>query len=303
MDWDNGEVYEIGDKIGQLLVIPYPTIELEEVSELSETNRGKSNKDTNIKNKDCKDDLKLFYKNVFSTLVDEKLSYSNKTHILEQTAKEMITCLETNISTHFIKHLFKYINCLFKYPKTKQIKLETDKNKRKVLYKELNEEIRNLKSDLINNKIANSKIEYHMWINDTKEYLYPKKITKTIAYDVKIHPEKYLIYSFYINSKIEELGCKSYQVVPQRNNIVPKNIVLNTSGIADYIGNKYPKLFDYAKSEIVLHCKKYQKHVWSKILKLEKRSIFHNKDYVFYNQITTDGFSCGLLFILKKIQR
>ena len=47
----------------------------------------------------------------------EKLSYSNKTHILEQTAKEMITCLETNISTHFIKHLFRYINCLFKDPK------------------------------------------------------------------------------------------------------------------------------------------------------------------------------------------
>jgi dUTP pyrophosphatase len=40
LDWDNGEVYEIGDKIGQLVIIPYPTIELEEVSELSETNRG-----------------------------------------------------------------------------------------------------------------------------------------------------------------------------------------------------------------------------------------------------------------------
>jgi len=40
LDWDNGEVYDVGDKIGQLLVIPYPTIELEEVSELSETHRG-----------------------------------------------------------------------------------------------------------------------------------------------------------------------------------------------------------------------------------------------------------------------
>jgi hypothetical protein len=72
----------------------------------SETNRGKSNKDENIKNKSIKDDIKLFYDNIFSKLVDEKLSYTNKTHILEQTAKEMITCLETNISTHFIKHLF-----------------------------------------------------------------------------------------------------------------------------------------------------------------------------------------------------
>lgn len=39
LDWDNGEVYNVGDKIGQLMIIPYPTIELEEVNELSETVR------------------------------------------------------------------------------------------------------------------------------------------------------------------------------------------------------------------------------------------------------------------------
>lgn len=266
----------------------------------SETKRGKSNKEDNIKNKSIKDDIKLFYDNIFSKLVDEKLSYTNKTHILEQTAKEMITCLETNISTHFIKYLFRYINCIFKDPKSKEIKFEKDKEKRKKMYKELNEDIRNLKSDLINNKIVDSKNKYHEWITINKKYLYPEKITKSVAYNVKSHPEKYLKYSFYINSKIEELGYSSFQVIPQRNNIVPKNIVLNTSGIADYFGNKCPNLFDYQKSEIVLHCKKYQKHIWSKILKLEKRSIFYDKDYIFYNQITTNGFSCCLLFILKK---
>jgi ribosomal protein L29 len=266
----------------------------------SETSRGKSNKDNKIKNKDIKDDIKLFYNNTFSKLIDVQLSYSNKTHILEQTAKEMITCLETNISTHFMEYLFKYINCVFKKSKSNEIKKEKDKEVRKKLYKELNEEIRNLKSDLINNKIDKSKSEYHEWIKNNKKFLYPEKITKSVAYDLKIHPQKYLTYAFYINSKIEEYGIKNYQVIPQRNNIIPKNIVLNTSAISDYIGGKYPELFNYNKSEIILNCKKYQKHVWSKILKLEKRSIFHNKDYVFYNQITTDGFSCGLLFILKK---
>lgn len=42
LSWDNGEIYNVGDKIGQLIIIPYPTIELEEVSELSETYRGDS---------------------------------------------------------------------------------------------------------------------------------------------------------------------------------------------------------------------------------------------------------------------
>ena len=32
--------YEIGERIGQLIILPYPQIEFEEVSELSETERG-----------------------------------------------------------------------------------------------------------------------------------------------------------------------------------------------------------------------------------------------------------------------
>ena len=33
-------IYNIGDKVGQLIIIPYPQIEFEEVEELSETERG-----------------------------------------------------------------------------------------------------------------------------------------------------------------------------------------------------------------------------------------------------------------------
>ncbi len=34
------DVYEVGDKVGQLIIMPYPTIELEEANELSTTERG-----------------------------------------------------------------------------------------------------------------------------------------------------------------------------------------------------------------------------------------------------------------------
>jgi hypothetical protein len=117
---------------------------------------------------------------------------------------------------------------------------------------------------------------------------------------VKVNPEKYIKYSFYINQKIEELGKRPYQVIPQRNNIVPKSITLNSNGIVDLIDDKKQTIFQYNKSELVLHAKKHQTHIWSKILKLEKNDIFKQKEYVFYNQIITDGFSCSLLFILKK---
>ena len=39
MAWDSN-LYNVGEKIGQLVVIPYPQIQLEEVKELSETERG-----------------------------------------------------------------------------------------------------------------------------------------------------------------------------------------------------------------------------------------------------------------------
>ena len=34
------EVYEVGDRIGQIVIMPYPKIEFEEVEELSKTERG-----------------------------------------------------------------------------------------------------------------------------------------------------------------------------------------------------------------------------------------------------------------------
>jgi dUTP pyrophosphatase len=39
-DLKNGTIYKVGDKIGQLIIIPYPQIELEEVEELEESERG-----------------------------------------------------------------------------------------------------------------------------------------------------------------------------------------------------------------------------------------------------------------------
>lgn len=37
---EEGMVYDIGDRIGQIIIIPYPPIEFEEVDKLSDTERG-----------------------------------------------------------------------------------------------------------------------------------------------------------------------------------------------------------------------------------------------------------------------
>jgi dUTP pyrophosphatase len=34
------KMYEVGDRVGQIIILPYPSIEFEQVDELTETNRG-----------------------------------------------------------------------------------------------------------------------------------------------------------------------------------------------------------------------------------------------------------------------
>ena len=38
--YQNCGTYKLGDRIGQIIIMPYPQIEFEEVQELSETERG-----------------------------------------------------------------------------------------------------------------------------------------------------------------------------------------------------------------------------------------------------------------------
>ena len=38
---ESNKAYEVGDRVGQLIIMPYPQVELEEVDSLSSTDRGK----------------------------------------------------------------------------------------------------------------------------------------------------------------------------------------------------------------------------------------------------------------------
>ncbi len=76
---------------------------------------------------------------------EEKLISTYKSYILAQTATEMLTWIETNISTHFVKHLFRYINIVHKDTNVAEIKKEKRKSIRKQLYKELNQRVKNKK--------------------------------------------------------------------------------------------------------------------------------------------------------------
>src|SRR5271170_3915668 len=55
------------------------------------------------------DDVKNFYNETFSKIYIEKPFSTNLTYVLPLLAEEMVRCFETNIKTHFITYLSKYI--------------------------------------------------------------------------------------------------------------------------------------------------------------------------------------------------
>lgn len=248
------------------------------------------------------DSITTFYNNIFSNIYPNKINSSHLSYVLPILSDEMIRCLETNIKTHFLKYLCKYINVIVKYPLIQAVKnSKLSKAERKNKYKQINKEIREIKSDIITMKIESSNEKYHKFVQDTIS-LFPKDAIKknNLIYNVKAFPQKFIFLSLQLNKKIEEQGHRCYQVFCQRSNYVPKTITLNTSGLIEVINDKKKEIYGIGYSKMNNNAKKYQKQAWREILKLENKQLFNHRDYIFYNQIQTDGISCNLLFIRKE---
>ena len=201
-----------------------------------------------------------------------------------------------------MKYLCKYINVLIRYPLVDAVKnSKLSKEERKVQYQGINKEIRDIKNDVITMKIEKSNEKYHQFIKDTIS-LFPKDSIKknNLIYNVKASPQKYILASLQLNKKIEEQGKKCYQVFCQRSNYVPKTITLNTSGVIEVINDTKNEIYGIGYSQMNNNAKRYQKQAWREILKLENKQLFNHRDYIFYNQIQTDGVSANILFIRKE---
>jgi hypothetical protein len=269
-------------------------------------------------------EFQRFYDETFSKVIKMTRPISErKSLILKDLSEKMFVSLTTNIKTHFITYMNRYVNIVHCYPRKQLIHQERDKSKRVQMYQELSREIRLLKCDLIFNHEQGSEVsdpKYHPWIKAERAHLFPKEITVNVAYDVKCQPIQYLKHALYINRQIETLEYRPYQVIPQRTTYIPCHIPLNSSSIIEMLGpqptkellaitksilrlkdhspnpTRVPKLILY--SELFLHAGRYHKKIWERILNLDDK-LFKQTEYTFYHQLQTDGFSCSLTFIQK----
>lgn len=272
----------------------------------NETRGRPSNKTTT----DTKQQMNIFYEHVFSmTMRVERPSYSHKNHLITELANHMATTFSTNMKTHFIKYLFKYVNIVHRAPRSKIIRQEKDKDQRKQLYSQLKKDMADLKHDLIMDTITHSRPEYHDWIRENRSLLLPETIDNNVPYDLKSQTFQYVKHAIYINQQIENLGCRPNQIFPQRSSHIPHFILLNSSSVVEMLSpmsNIFNKILHrsgdvdkYAStSELMNHAGSYQHEIWSHILELDDH-IFNQNPYEFYYQMRIDGFGCCLLFVHK----
>ena len=98
-------------------------------------------------------ELTKFYKEHYQPLMvkDDVIYYDKLSYILAYEAIDMITNINNNIQEHFIDHLNKYVNINFdiKSKRDKITKGNKDKLIRKELHKNLTDEFKKVKNDLI----------------------------------------------------------------------------------------------------------------------------------------------------------
>ena len=252
-------------------------------------------------------DLTLFYNDHYKSTCDEKeiLYYDKMSYILAYEAIDMITNIENNIREHFIQHLNKFVNISFKLKDSmdKITKETKDKELRKQQKKELYNEIKKVKDDILSFDELKSDIKYHNWIKEQKKFLLPNKTKfdkNSIMYDIKSNPIDYLKSMIYIGTELEKVydleieyhTLHLFNVLPLRTNIVPKNITIDTCGlIQNFLG-------DESTTEHLKNYKTGNKQflLWNRLFKLDKKIFVKNK-YEFTYMIKSDGVSVSILFI------
>lgn len=227
-------------------------------------------------NQQLLEDLDYFYITEYQPLLQhQKTLLKNTTFILPYIATQILTTLTNNIEQRFVQHLLRFIN------KTTIDIDKTIKFKFKHQILQLDENTNPIFDD---------------WKSMYLDKIFPTDIKKSVYYDVKVRPFKYLSRMLFMNSVLEEKEHKLFQPIPLRNNIIPKYILFDSASIVNLFCPEGKK-----KGELLKKLKDNNFDIWNSFLNLQHK-IFRNKNYQFNYQIQTDGIGCSLSFIRKDLK-
>jgi hypothetical protein len=256
--------------------------------------------------KELKDKLTAFYKTDFQPLIqNENLDYTHMNTILDYLTIDILTMYENNIKLHYVEYVERYVNVVWKkkFIMNKIRKLNIIQKTKEQRVKNLCNQLRKIKNDLLNIETTNYKSHpiYHKWINQQKQFITPNKPSykkNNIVYDLMCSPFDYFSCMIFMMKQIEKEEQTIYNVFPMRNEVIPKHIRLDTTTLVHLLmtkkqGNKS----DYLTKG---NLKRKEDKIWKFFFRTE-RKFFKKKYYEFHHMIETDGVSCSLLLLRKDL--
>ena len=148
-----------------------------------------------------------------------------------------------------------------------------------------------MKNAIFKNDASLVPARYKAWYEEHRSHIAPSKWDKSLSYDAKANPERYLASSFYMNSVLEKMECKLFQPLSLRTSIVPHYITIDTASLIDFFAGK-------GKCALLERIKENQERFWNRPFNLDKR-VFRQKGYNFNYTLQTDGVAVSLLFVHK----
>ena len=285
-------------------------------------NRGKKIVDTPLLQ-----EIQQFYSTDFQPINNhQKYQLNNLSFTLPYVCSSIEVSIKNNIKEHFIKRLSKFISIFGgNYYEEHYSGELTDRNT-KEYKKEKNSLLYKVKKCIIENKPLEIPTIMNGWYNTIKDKITPSNIEKSMAYDCKANPYKYVSISYYLNcefekyndsiykeielwkkkvdkarkedtkkkynDKIKELNCKIiklFQLMSLRNSCVPKYLFIDSATLVNVIGDTGNK------GELLEELKTNRNKIWNTYFNMNK-SVFKVKDYNFNYTLITDGIGCSLHF-------
>jgi transposase len=251
--------------------------------------------------KELKDKLTAFYNSDYKPLIkDTDLDYTHLNTVLDYLTIGIITMYENNIKLHYVEYIERYVNIVWKKKETIiKIKEENkDEEKQKELVNEFCRQLRKIKTDILEITTEyKSDEKYHNWIKEIKKTITPNKEKyqkDNLYYDLQCNPQDYLPCMIRMMKEVEKDKVMIYNVFPMRNDIIMKNIKLDTTTLVHLLmtkkqGNKTDYLLEG-------NLKKYENKIWEFFFRTE-RQCFNKPKYTFHHMIETDGVSCSILML------
>ena len=232
----------------------------------------------------------------------DKLSY-----ILAYEAIDIVKNIKNNITEHFKDYVNKFVNQSFDVKSVNQDirNMNFDKESTKKYINQLYADLRLVKKDLLKSTDNFESDEiFSDWLKLHKSNIIRKnKFDKnSIDYDLCSNPSDYLKSLFYMNKELEKINDKRikkneeqfklFQVIPQRTNIKPNYITLDTCSLINLtITENFKKYLDKVED-----C---QEELWDNNFRTNKKE-FKRNNYEFNYMIKTDGVGCSVLLVKLK---